>query len=382
MHIPDGYLSPQTSIPFIGAMLPVWSMASYKIRKSFNLRQIPLLSLCAAFSFVIMMFNVPVGSSTVHAIGAVFTAVLLGPWPACVAITVALVIQAVAFGDGGILALGANCFNIAFVMPFAGYYAYRLLAGKAGILSKRGKIGAFIGSYIGINAAALLTAIELGIQPLLFKTAEGVPLYGPIPLSVTVPALMLSHLLAAGVLEGIVTVMAISYLLKFSPGLVCRVNAGKINVDNENTGIMNVDNMDVDNMDVDNMNTDGMNTVETPSDKSAYSFRNYKAFAIGLLVLLLAVPLGLLASGTAWGEWSSSEIKSMLGYVPYGLERLSNLWKAVLPDYTIPGLHASFFHSSLGYIITAAAGVLLVAAFMFISSRLIAGKGEDRHDKE
>jgi len=70
-----------------------------------------------------MMFNVPIpGGTTGHAVGGVLAAILLGPWGACIVITVALVIQALLFGDGGITAIGANCFNMAFVLPFAGYY--------------------------------------------------------------------------------------------------------------------------------------------------------------------------------------------------------------------------------------------------------------------
>ena len=79
------------------------------------------LAIGAAFSFVVMMFNVPIpGGSTGHAVGGVRVAILLGPWAAMIAITVALVIQALLFGDGGITAIGANCINMAVVIPFVG----------------------------------------------------------------------------------------------------------------------------------------------------------------------------------------------------------------------------------------------------------------------
>ena len=171
MHIPDGALSLQTSIPAFGVMIPVWSAAMRKIRNVFGSRQVPLLALCAAFSFVIMMFNVPLGESSVHAVGAVFIAVLMGPWAACIAVSTAIIIQAFLFGDGGILAIGANCFNMAFAMPFIGYLVYRAVAGQSAFLSRRRLAAVFAGSYIGMNTAALLTAVEFGIQPLLFKTA-------------------------------------------------------------------------------------------------------------------------------------------------------------------------------------------------------------------
>lgn len=138
MHIPDGYLGPVTCGFFYAIMLPIWSMASKVVKKTLNSRQVPILAIGAAFSFVIMMLNVPIpGGTTGHAVGSVLVAILLGPWAACIAITVALVIQALLFGDGGITAIGANCFNMAFVMPFAGYYIYKIISYKTPVGSKK-----------------------------------------------------------------------------------------------------------------------------------------------------------------------------------------------------------------------------------------------------
>lgn len=342
MHIPDGYLSLQTSLPAMGAMIPVWSAAINKIKKTFSHRQIPLLSLCAAFSFVIMMFNIPLGASSVHAVGAVFIAILLGPWAACIAISTALIIQAFIFGDGGILAIGINCFNMAFVMPFAGYYTYRLIAGKSGIQTRRSLIGVFTGSYAGLNLAALFTAVEFGIQPLLFKTAGGLPEYGFYPLSVSVPSMMFEHLLIAGPIEGIITVSAIAYLFKFSPQIF------------EKAAVVQL-------------------------QRKGSVFARYKAFIIGLLTLTVLTPAGLLATGTAWGEWGTGEIKDMIGYVPEGLAKLSQIWKAAIPDYTVPGLDKGFLQSSAGYVLSAAAGILIISLVMLISSKLIIKKEETGH---
>ena len=92
------------------------------MRKVVKTRYVPLLALGAAYCFLVMMFNVPIpDGTTAHAVGAVLVAVLLGPWAAVIAVSVALAIQALFFGDGGVLAFGANCFNMAIVMPFVGY---------------------------------------------------------------------------------------------------------------------------------------------------------------------------------------------------------------------------------------------------------------------
>ncbi|MFZ5985849.1 MAG: cobalt transporter CbiM [Bacillota bacterium] len=342
MHIPDGYLSLQTSIPIFGAMIPIWSLVFNKLKSTLNYRKVPLLSLCAAFSFVVMMFNIPLGASSVHAVGAVFIAVVLGPSAACVAVSAALIIQAFIFGDGGKLAIGANCFNIAFAMSFVGYYVYKFIKGKSDILSKRSMLGIFLGSYVGLNTAALLTAIEFGIQPILFKTAEGIPEYGFYPLSVAVPAIMLEHLLIAGPIEGIITCSMIGYLAKFSPQIF-------------QTGINN--------------------SIEK-SEK--FSFGSYKAFAFGLIIMILAVPLGLLAEGTAWGEWGPDEVMDMLGYIPRGMEGFFSWWSGFVPDYSFPGLDGNFTQSSLGYILSAIIGVLLIFTLMFVSSKLICNKEESK----
>jgi len=220
MHIPDGYISPQTALSFYAIMMPIWGKAIKKVKQTLNRKQVPLLAICTAFSFTIMMFNVPIpGGSSAHAVGAVLIAILLGPWAACIGVSMALVIQALIFGDGGIWAIGANCFNIAFIMSFVGYYTYKLIMGKAVANPKRQAIAAGIAGYVGLNAAALLTAIEFGIQPLLFHTADGTPLYCMYPLSVTIPAMMLEHLLIAGFVEAFVTTAALAYVRRANPKL-------------------------------------------------------------------------------------------------------------------------------------------------------------------
>jgi cobalt/nickel transport system permease protein len=221
MHIPDGYLGPATCGFFYLAMLPIWTAASRIVKKTLSARQVPLLAIGAAFSFVIMMFNVPIpGGSTGHAVGGVLVAILLGPWAACIAITVALVIQALLFGDGGITAVGANCFNIAFVLPFVGYYIYKTISYNAPIDSNRRVIAAGIAGYVALNVAAAFTGVEFGMQPLLHKTASGQALYCPYGLKVALTAMVGEHLLIFGLIEAIVTAFVIKYLQRQAPELL------------------------------------------------------------------------------------------------------------------------------------------------------------------
>lgn len=221
MHIPDGYLGPVTCGVFYATMFPIWTIAAKIVKKTLKVKQVPMLAIGAAFSFVIMMFNFPIPAGTTgHAVGGVLVAILLGPWAACIAITVALVIQALLYGDGGITAIGANCFNMAFVLPFVGYYIYKAVSYKALVNSPRRVFAAGLAGYIGINVAALFTGVEFGLQPLLHHTANGQSLYCPYGLNVAVPVMLGEHLLVFGWIEAIVTALVIKYLQKHSVELI------------------------------------------------------------------------------------------------------------------------------------------------------------------
>lgn len=106
-------------------MYPYGFMPLKKIKETMKASQVPFLALGAAFSFVIMMFNVPIsGGATGHATSATLIAIFTGPWAAIIAVSIALIIQALIFGDGGITAIGANCFNIGFAGVLVGYGIY------------------------------------------------------------------------------------------------------------------------------------------------------------------------------------------------------------------------------------------------------------------
>jgi cobalt/nickel transport system permease protein len=223
MHIPDGYLGPQTYGAAYAAVFPFWAIASRKLNRTLRSRQVPLLALSAAFSFVIMMFNVPIpGGTTGHAVGAVLVAVLLGPWAACIAVSIALIVQALLFGDGGITCIGANCLNMAVIMPFVGYGVYWLVSARSEATSRRRWIGAALGGYVGLNAAALSTAVMFGIQPFLARDAAGRALYAPYPLKVAVLAMAIEHLLVFGIVEAVVTGMVVAYLQRADVSLLYR----------------------------------------------------------------------------------------------------------------------------------------------------------------
>jgi cobalt/nickel transport system permease protein len=343
MHIPDGYLGPQTYVPAYAAMAGFWGVATRKLNKTFRARQAPMLALSAAFSFVVMMFNVPIpGGTTGHAVGSVLVGILLGPWAAVVAVSLALIVQALLFGDGGITAIGANCLNMAVVMPFVGWWVYRAVAGDAPVTSSRHWIGGALGGYIGLNVAALCAAVMFGLQPLIAHDAAGNALYSPFGLKVAIPAMAVEHLILFGLVEALATGLVLRYFQATHPELLPVRGASAM------------------------------------ASRSAV-----RGTARGLGILALLTPLGLylpakFGAGTAWGEWSADEIGKLAGYVPKGLAAAEGRWHAVLPDYSLPGQgSAPLLALSLSYILSAGVGILLIVAITYAIQRLLTGKDTD-----
>ena len=329
MHIPDNYLSPETCAVMGAVMVPVLAVSVKKVKEEISKARMPQLGIGAAFVFLIMMFNIPVpGGTSVHVTGAVLLAALLGPYSAVICLTTALLLQALLFGDGGILALGANTFNMAFVMPFVGYFVYKLIRGR--MRSEKGAlVGLAIGSYVGLNVSVLFTSLELGLQPLLFHTAAGQPLYCPYPLSITLPAMLIPHLTVAGIAEALFTVAVFSFIKRVSPGMV-------FEGEQESRGTGPV---------------------------------------MGLVVALVCLsPLGLLATGAAWGEWGAGEISEVvtdgeaLGFVPLGMQE-GFQFEALLPDYSFSGLP-----EVAGYILSAVIGAALLVIIFRIVGSLVRNK--------
>ena len=106
-------------------------------------------------------------------------------------------------------------------------------------------------------------------------------------------------------------------------------------------------------------------------------FKSYKKLWMALSLFIILTPLGLLATGTAFGEWGTDELQEMVGYVPAGLAKMADIWHyAPLPDYSVPGL-TSGFASALGYVISAVVGVFLVAGISMILSRVVDNTEEE-----
>jgi cobalt/nickel transport system permease protein len=325
VHIPDGYLGPAASAALYGAMLPAWAVAGRRVRADLRTRDVPAMALGGAFSFVVMFFQVPwPGGTSGHAVGAALAAIALGPAAAIIAVTVALTIQAFLYGDGGILALGANCFNMALVMPLSGYAVFQAVAAGSPSPARRA-LAAGLAGYVALNLGALATAIELGLQGAL---EPGV--YCPYGLEATIPGLLVPHLLLFGFLEAAVTAGVVAFLARGEAG----------------------------------------------GRELAAMGEKRRALWIGLGALCLASPIGLLAAGTAWGEWAPGELKARLGYTPPGLARLTDIWRAAIPDYEVPGLG-----KGAGTVVSAVLGVAVVAALAAGLGRALVRRRDPREER-
>ena len=364
MHIPDSVLSPATCAAAGIAMAPVWAVAARRVRRSLGTRQMPLLALGAAFCFTIMMFNIPaLGGTTAHPVAGTLLAIILGPWAACIGISVALLIQALFFGDGGLLAYGANCFTMAFVLPFVGFAVFRLTARASGSKSRWTPLCAAVAAFVGLNAAAAVVAVLLGIQPALFHEPSGHALYFPFGLRITLPAMLGTHLLIAGPAEAIVAALAVRYLQ--SAGIPMY---GVPDCCGNDPGFRAPE--------------QGALAPETPRQGSPRG--RWERLWIGLLALVALTPLGLLANEEAWGEWDPSGVKAQTelqfgpgrGYTPKAMDA------ADLRGYHgIPGLRdyaSNDGKNGLGYLGAGLLGVTVIAGLILLGGRLAVRRSADR----
>ena len=195
-------------------------------------------------------------------------------------------------------------------------------------LGSGASVGAAVGSYVGINIAALAAAIEFGIQPYLFHDAAGQPLYCPYGFNISIPAMMIGHLTFAGLAELIYTTAILAFVRKTDPSL---------------------------------------------THSHTESKRHWPIYVL-MAVLVLAVPLGLLAEGTAWGEWGVDEIAQVvsggkaLGYTPKGMTTGWE-WSALMPDYSLAGLP-----DWVAYILSAVIGVAVTVLLFRLIAALMPKK--------
>lgn len=208
MHLPDGFISPQTYLPAYALAAGFWGYAAQRVRKRLDADSLPLIAACTALAFVLMMVALPLpGGTTAHAAGIGLLAVCFGGWMAFLAISLVLAMQALLFGSGGITALPVNALAMGLAGSFAALAVWRLLGRRQETLAL------FLAGWVSITLPAVLVALVLGVQPAIAHDAQGAPLFFPFGLHITLPAVVLPHVLV-GIAEGVLTVLGYRYLTR------------------------------------------------------------------------------------------------------------------------------------------------------------------------
>jgi cobalt/nickel transport system permease protein len=210
LHIPDGFLSGDVAIVLGIVAIAAVAYALRVADRDLDDARVPLLGVLAAFIFAAQMLNFPVaGGTSGHVLGATLAAVLLGPWPACLVMVVVLTVQALAFADGGISALGANIVNMGVLGAlFAGF---AIAAGMKVLPQTRA-------AYLGLVAVVAWVAVMLGAS----ATSVELAISGTVPLGTALPAMLGVHALI-GIGEAVITVVAVSAVLSTRPDLIAVV---------------------------------------------------------------------------------------------------------------------------------------------------------------
>lgn len=202
MHIPDGLLSPPVWLSLNAASAAAIAGLARRAQRRTEESRVPLLGVMGAFVFAAQMINFPLGVGTSgHLLGGVLLAITLGPAAAALVMTAILVVQALIFQDGGVLALGANIFNMALAGVLAGYLPFALLGG--GRLRSPAIV---VGGVLSVSVSAGLAMAELAVS------------------GVAIPAAVLwvsaGLFLLNGILEGLITLAVVGALERLDKSLL------------------------------------------------------------------------------------------------------------------------------------------------------------------
>jgi cobalt/nickel transport system permease protein len=211
LHTPDGFLSVTISIIFWLISILIVGLAVKRGQETLNQKQIPLMGIMAAFIFAAQMINFPVaGGTSGHLLGGVLAAIILGPWSGMLVMTSVVGLQAVLFQDGGLLAMGANIFNMGLLTALIGYGLYAVVR-KQNKPIQFGVIG--IAAWVSVLASAFFTSFQIWLS-------------GTSPARIVFPAMLSIHALI-GIGEAIITVAAFSFINQVRPDLIGDQNSPK-----------------------------------------------------------------------------------------------------------------------------------------------------------
>ncbi|MDX8415223.1 energy-coupling factor ABC transporter permease [Intestinicryptomonas porci] len=217
MHMADALVSPAVGGAMLATSAVLIGISARKVRENFDNSKIPLMGVMGAFVFAMQMINftIPATGSSGHIGGGMMLAALLGSYPAFLVISAVLIIQALFFADGGLLALGANIFNMGFWTCFIAYPLVFLPIAKDFSSRKRIVLASVASSIVGLQFGSFCVVLETlcsGVTELPFGVFAG---------------LMLPIHFAIGAVEGVLTAMLILFLKEARPELFNAENSGR-----------------------------------------------------------------------------------------------------------------------------------------------------------
>jgi len=199
MHAPDGFLSVPVAAVMWLVTIVVLAIAIRRVDRTLDPRAVPMMGVAGAFIFAAQMFNFQIaGGTSGHLLGGVLAAILLGPWAGTLVMACVIAVQALIFQDGGLVAMGANIFNMGIVGTLGGFYLYRVLTGVLGGEERARMPAAAIAAWASVVAGAVCMAVELAVS-------------GTTPLQLALPAMVGVHVVI-GIGEALITVAALSFI--------------------------------------------------------------------------------------------------------------------------------------------------------------------------
>ena len=209
MHAPDGFLNVATALTTGAVSVGTIGISMRRAGAALKDKQVPLAGLAAAFIFAAQMFNFPVAAGTTgHLLGGALAAILLGPSVGAIVVSIVVVVQALAFADGGLTALGYNVLNMAIVTAFGGWAAFTLFRR----MFPKSAAGVVAATGLAAGISVVLSSMAFSIEWLFGATA-------PIPFDTVFGSMVGVHLLIA-VGEAVISAMAVGAVLASRPDLV------------------------------------------------------------------------------------------------------------------------------------------------------------------
>jgi cobalt/nickel transport system permease protein len=300
LHIPDGMLGLVVSLVCWVITAVILAVAIRRSKYELGERQLPLMGVMAAFIFAAQMINFPVaGGTSGHLLGGALAAIVLGPWAGMLVMTSVISVQALLFQDGGLVVMGANILNMGLLTAAIGFGLYRAVSGRS-LRVRLFVAGA--AAWLSVIAAALAAALQLWLS-------------GTARLDIVGPAMLAVHALI-GVGEALITVAALSFILRARPEMAQRPNTA--------------------------------------------AGRGWIFVSIAMVALVL-----LLAPLAAADPDGLERIAMDFGFI----ETAQEAPYSILPDYTIPALG----DSAVSTILAGAVGAVLVAGMVILLLRLLKG---------